>query len=215
MTRSFSDTEKRDITKKLLSTGKEMFERYGLKKTSIEELTRAVGIGQGSFYLFYNSKEELFFEILDTEEREVRDRIARMIAESDKTRKGFKEIIKRSFSMLNENTIIKNALVDSEYSLFFNRIPEERLKAHLAEENEYVHTIVKMMHSEGVIEKVKPDVITGLLFGLFLLQEHRKRIGENIFDQVIDVLTDALCDSLVTRGEKNLTAGNPSYLLEE
>jgi len=69
MTRSFSDAEKRDITKQLLSRGKELFERYGLKKTSVEELTRAVGIGQGSFYIFFDSKEELFFEILDAEER--------------------------------------------------------------------------------------------------------------------------------------------------
>ena len=214
MTRSFSDREKHDITERLLAAGKELFQRYGLRKTSIEELTRAVGIGQGSFYLFYNSKEELFFEILDGEERELRERIARMISESEKTRMGFKEVITRSFRMLNENTIIKSALVDDEYSRFFSRIPKGRLKAHLEEESGYVHAIVKQMQSEGVVERVKPEVITGLFFGLFLLQEHKGLIGEEIFDQVIDVLIDTLCDALITRGEKNLSAGKPSYLME-
>ena len=216
MTRSFSDTEKRDITKQLLSRGKALFERYGLKKTSVEELTRAVGIGQGSFYLFFDSKEELFFEILDAEERELRERIARMISESNQTKRGFKEIITRSFQLMNENAVIKNVLVDAqEYSRFFSRIPEERLKAHLEEESAFIGKIMKQLQTSGVIRNVKPEVITGLLFGLFLLQEHKSQIGEEIFPHVTDLLIDTLCDALVTRGDENLSAGNASYLMEE
>jgi len=216
MTRSFSDKEKKDITQQLLSRGKELFERYGLKKTSIEELTRAVGIGQGSFYIFFNSKEELFFEILDAEERELRERIAQMIFESSQTKRGFKDIITRSFYLMNENAIIKNVLADEEeYSRFFSRIPKKRLKTHLEEENEFVGSIVKQLQSSGVIKNVKPEVITGLLFGLFLLQEHKVRIGEETFPQIIDLLIDTLCDALVTQGKRNLLTGNPSYLMEE
>jgi len=215
MTRSFSDAEKRDITKQLLSRGRELFERYGLKKTSVEELTRAVGIGQGSFYIFFASKEELFFEILDAEERKLREHIARMISESPRTKRGFKEVITRSFHLMNENAVIKNALVDVEYSRFFSRIPEERMKIHLEEENEFAASIMKQLKSSGVIRNVRPEVITGLLFGLFLLQEHKIQIGEEIFPLVIDLIIDTLCDALAVEGESNLLTGNPSYLMEE
>lgn len=216
MTRSFSDTEKREITNQLLSKGKELFERYGLKKTSVEELTKAVGIGQGSFYLFFDSKEELFFEILDAEERELREKIARLISESSRTKKDFKEIITRSFHLMNENAVIKNVLVDAEeYSRFFSRIPEERMKTHLEEENEFVASIMKQLQSSGVVRNVKSEVITGLLFGLFLLQEHKSQIGDEIFPHVIDLLIDTLCDALVTQGEENLSAGDASYFMED
>ena len=37
----------------------------GMKKTSVEQLTKAVGIAKGSFYKFYESKEMLFFAVLE------------------------------------------------------------------------------------------------------------------------------------------------------
>ena len=37
-----------------------------MKKTSVDQLTKAVGIAKGSFYKFYESKEMLFFAVLDT-----------------------------------------------------------------------------------------------------------------------------------------------------
>jgi len=215
MARSFSDAERRDIAEKLLTAGREMFKRYGLKKTSIEDLTGAAGIAQGSFYLFYESKEELFFEILDAEERALRERIARMVAESIPDRRGFKRVITSAFQMMRENAIIRQVLVDGEYSRFFSRIREERLKVHLEEESAFIQTLITQMQTDGVIRKVTPDVLTGLFFGLFLLGEQRDRIGAEVFDHVIDVLIDALCDGLVTRGEPNISAGNASYLVEE
>ena len=35
----------------------------GMKKTSVDQLTKAVGIAKGSFYKFYESKEMLFFAV--------------------------------------------------------------------------------------------------------------------------------------------------------
>ena len=68
MSRSFSDQEKNMIRTVLLEKGRELFARHGLKKTAVGELTAAAGIAQGSFYVFFNSKEELYFEILEMEE---------------------------------------------------------------------------------------------------------------------------------------------------
>lgn len=48
-----------------------------MKKTSVDQLTRAVGIAKGSFYKFYESKEMLFFAVLEgihSELYEVADR---------------------------------------------------------------------------------------------------------------------------------------------
>ena len=37
----------------------------GMRKTSVEQLTEAVGIAKGSFYKFFPSKELLFFAVLE------------------------------------------------------------------------------------------------------------------------------------------------------
>ncbi len=38
----------------------------GMKKTSVDQLTKAVGIAKGSFYKFYESKEMPFFAVLES-----------------------------------------------------------------------------------------------------------------------------------------------------
>ena len=67
MPRTFTETEKEVIRKQLLEKGSHCFSRYGLKKTGIEDITNLAGIGKGTFYNFFNSKEELFVEVLKHE----------------------------------------------------------------------------------------------------------------------------------------------------
>lgn len=44
----------------LLSAATETFGRYGYKKTSIDDIARRAGLGKGTVYLHFESKEELF-----------------------------------------------------------------------------------------------------------------------------------------------------------
>ncbi len=42
-----------------------LFARYGLKKTSIDEIAQQAGLGKGTIYLYFKSKEELFAKIVE------------------------------------------------------------------------------------------------------------------------------------------------------
>ena len=64
MARGFTERERENIKRNLLKVGKESWTRYGCKKTSVDELCRQAGISKGAFYLFFESKEALFCEIL-------------------------------------------------------------------------------------------------------------------------------------------------------
>lgn len=44
---------------KVLDAAAELFERYGYKKTTIEDIANEAGIGKGSVYLRFGSKEEI------------------------------------------------------------------------------------------------------------------------------------------------------------
>jgi AcrR family transcriptional regulator len=62
--KAFSAKERERIAARLRDRGRELFLRHGLGHTSISELAAAAGIGSGSFYSFYASKERLLAEIL-------------------------------------------------------------------------------------------------------------------------------------------------------
>jgi len=80
--RGFSDEERARIRRGLLETGREQFARYGLKKTTIADLTDPVGIANSTFYRFFDSKEALYAEILQSLEEEIAESIVRDSLES-------------------------------------------------------------------------------------------------------------------------------------
>ena len=60
-------TSKRDL---FLKIGERLFRRYGYKDVSIEDITREAGVGTGSFYTYFPSKERFYEQILDNLENQ-------------------------------------------------------------------------------------------------------------------------------------------------
>ena len=48
---------------RILQAAQSLFIRYGVKRTSIDEVARAADIAKGTLYLYYESKEMLFAEV--------------------------------------------------------------------------------------------------------------------------------------------------------
>ena len=64
MAKAFSDEEKEQIRIRLMETALELFHDKGTKSLSIQELTRRVGIAQGSFYNFWKDKDALVLDVM-------------------------------------------------------------------------------------------------------------------------------------------------------
>ena len=57
---------------KLLAAAEVVFARYGYTEASIVRITEEAGVGQGTFYLYFSSKLEIFEELVDDLNRRVR-----------------------------------------------------------------------------------------------------------------------------------------------
>ncbi len=58
----------------LLKMGERLFAQHGYRGVSIRDITSSVGLGMGSFYTYFPSKEAFYSDILDAiEERGIRD----------------------------------------------------------------------------------------------------------------------------------------------
>lgn len=62
---AFTEQKNEMIRKDLLDEALRCAVTIGGRKTSVEQLTEAVGIAKGSFYKFFPSKELLFFAVLE------------------------------------------------------------------------------------------------------------------------------------------------------
>ncbi len=133
----FSEQEKEIIKNRLFKEGQRLFTAYGIKKVSIDELVQATGIGKGSFYSFYPSKEHLFMEIVI----DIQDKIW---VEMDSFLQAHsilppRELVKRTFIWMIEQSerypLIRK--VDGETTDYlFRKLPKEVVEAHTRDDGE-------------------------------------------------------------------------------
>ena len=204
MGRQFSEAERVDIFNLLMERGKELFGALGLKKTTVEDITKEVGIAQGSFYAFFDSKEELYFEVLEMEEKALWESLRSQLSDIRLDRKGFKQFLSISLDLIHENPFIKDLVQNNSYSKLLRKVPESKMSAHLAEERAILTESLGSYQREGTMKKVEPDVLAGLFHALFLLYLHKEDIGVDIFPDVIGLMLDLTSDGLINTGERNL-----------
>ncbi|MFN3299617.1 MAG: TetR/AcrR family transcriptional regulator [Sediminibacterium sp.] len=55
----------------IIREAQKLFQTYGLKKTTMEDIAKALGKGKSTLYYYYQSKEQIFEEVLQKELQEV------------------------------------------------------------------------------------------------------------------------------------------------
>jgi len=85
-----------------LKVGEELFSRYGYKDVNIEDITKEAGVGTGSFYTYFSSKEAFYEQILDNLENQGIRSVDRLVA-------GFRSPINKMKALYRFTTLgVKN-----------------------------------------------------------------------------------------------------------
>lgn len=124
MARSFSEQEKEKIRERLLTACRQNWTQHGYKKTGIDELCRQAGISKGAFYLFFESKEALFCEVLCRVQEQIY-RAASQILAKRQDRYGAAEALKYIYREYDENHFLYDADT-GDYQTLKNRLSEEQ-----------------------------------------------------------------------------------------
>jgi AcrR family transcriptional regulator len=70
---------KEEYRKKIIKTAGQIFSRYGFKKTTMEEIARALKMGKSSVYYYYPSKEDIFEAVVLNEANILRNELTKAI----------------------------------------------------------------------------------------------------------------------------------------
>ena len=197
MPKAFSEHEKETIRAQMREKGKRLFEKHGLKKTSVDELTEAAGISKGAFYLFYESKEELFLEILEELETDFRARIFDFsINPKEDARKLLAKLLSSALLTWDRYPLLKNFGM-AEYEYLARKIPPERIQAHANRDNESVNDLIERIKRAGITVKASPRVVSNLMKSLFFVSLHRDALGENAYVETMQVLANVVARYIV------------------
>lgn len=197
MPKGFSEREKEIIRTKLIEAGKNCFGAYGIKKTNIEDLTRAAGISKGAFYLFFSSKEELFFEILEQFESEFRQEvIANVDLDRQSPREGLQKMLLNAFSVWKANPIF-GKLDREEYAALLRKLPEEAVQDHLQSDHVFVTAMLAKWNEEGIRVERDPSLVTGLMMSLFYVSLHEEEFAPSVYEKTMQVLIEIVTNYLL------------------
>ena len=186
MPRSFSDEERQYIKERLIAVAEECLAQYGLKKTTVDEIVRRARIPKGTFYLFYDSKELLFFDVfIAFHEKTHADFLGRIKSlDDDVNASQITELIFALYKNI-ENSFLYRFLMDGDLELLFRKLPKEAIEAHKIKDDQSVRYLVSL--TPGISEE-KATVYSAALRALFSTMMFRREVGEDVFDDALKVL---------------------------
>lgn len=196
MPKGFSERERALIQAELLAKGRELFGAHGLRKTNVEDLTRAAGISKGAFYLFYESKEALFFEILLLFEAEYRERMLAALHDSHAPpEQRLRSALHQAVTLWRAHPLFSQ-FGNDDLAQLGRKLSPEQLAANLAGDLQAARDLIAAGRAAGLPMNVAPELLTGLLRALVLLNFHASEIGADQFPAVIEVLVDQIAGYL-------------------
>lgn len=189
---AFTDFEFEQLQRALLQETRRCAVTLGMKKTSVEQLTRAVGIAKGSFYKFYESKEMLFFAVLEGIHSELFGVADRVMSDdgglppSERAAKAILAVCKR-LSETGDMVFIEN-----DAKLLLQRLPENVKTEHYHDDETHIR---ELLEKYDLAPKGGASLAAAAVRGLILMVSHKTQIGA-LYPQVLETLVHGACRKL-------------------
>lgn len=190
MARSFSKREKEKIRENLLEACKQHWRQYGYKKTSVDELCRQAGISKGAFYLFFDSKEALFCQVLCTVQEEICAE-ASQVMEEGRGKDGMKEALKLIYRRYDENNFLYHSN-SADYTVLMNKLSKEQAKM-VEESNEMCRRL--FLNSPSMVFKVDTNMAMSVIYSLIMNIRNKDMLPSGHME-VFDFMVEHLIESL-------------------
>ena len=193
MATAFTSEEKEVIRKKLHKVAKECLQRYGVKKTTVDQMAAMTDISKGSFYNFYSSKEMLFFAVLEEYQIDVMNRLTEQLGMETKIDTNrlvqllydFYQDFRYSFMY----TIFKN----HEMELLIRKLPKEVITNHHLIDDRMVKKIVSRI---DIRENVSVEIVSALFRTIAMTILHIEEIGEEQFDTTLKLVIQGIVEQI-------------------
>jgi AcrR family transcriptional regulator len=199
MESSPQNTGNDEVREQVVQAARQVFARYGFKKTALDDIARESRKGKSTIYYYFKSKDEIFKAVIDAE-AEIRDKaIEAQISQIEDPKLKLKTYIYVRMQTLkmvaNYYEAIKNDLLDNLY--FVNSFRTEHFEEEIAR--------VQNMLQEGIEKNIftiqnpllTARTIVTILHG-FEVPLILKNLSDEELQKSIDEMLNILFHGIVT-----------------
>lgn len=190
----FTDEQRRSIRERLLQSARQHAISDGVIKTSLDMLTSEAGISKSSFYKFFESKEQLFFEVASQWEDTILSSAQKTLVSGGElpNKERAARFVYAVFETIHQLGIMRFLREDLPYLNDF--LPKQAARAHCLTSS---RGILDALH-EARIRFTQPDeVVLAVIQMMYLSILSIGDIGEGFFPALYTLVQGA-CDRLVS-----------------
>ncbi|WP_136689701.1 TetR/AcrR family transcriptional regulator [Halorhabdus amylolytica] len=192
----FTEDDRDRLREALIEAGRDRFSRYGLRKTTIGELTDDVGIAQGTFYQFFDSKAELYLAVIEREAERVFDPLVEnTLGAVDDPERALEAFLRGMLEAIETNDLARSLLTQDEYALLRRKLPAKAIEERRSSSVERFLSHIIQWQEQGVLPDEHPETIANAIRSVAFLALHREEIGED-YEAARDVLIRSVAAGL-------------------
>lgn len=190
----FGEREKIRIKQCLLEEGERLFFTYGLKKVTIDDIVKAVNIAKASFYKFYEGKEYLFLDIVQSKQKEIFDALTDVLIENADKPDGerAKEVF-YTMSLLAKKYPLLTSIDKEVVEIITRKVDLQRLEEY----NKQGVDAVKVMEEQGIRFKYDTQVVSNLFRTLYQSWIALQCQPAEMQEQVINIMLDGILKQII------------------
>jgi AcrR family transcriptional regulator len=188
----------RDVKADIFNCGRKLFNSKGFKDTNVLDITIMAGIGVGTFYNYYSSKEKLFLEIYTKENEKLKKSITESIDLNDDPVTLVTKLVTQNISAINSNLILKE---------WYNKELFSKLEQYFYEQgglesiDEFMHSgkaeLIKKWKAEGKVrDDLDDELISAIFNSILYIDIHKTEIGIQHFPQTLHYITEFIMKGL-------------------
>lgn len=182
----FNDETREKIRIQLLEKGFTSIKLHGLKKTSVTDVANSAGIAAGTFYKFFDSKEEFVYQIVVYKRGRIKEYFSELSKNGKLDREAFRKFLTKV--TLEDNNLFDH-LDDREIQILMARWPEEYWKNN---NNDEITAKWLLSSLDGVCPDVNMKVFVNLFKSLSLIRYGRVKMYEEQYEETIGIYIDAI-----------------------
>ncbi len=201
---TFTDEKRAQVRESLREAGRELFVRYGVRKTTISELTESAGIGTGTFYQFYDSKEALYVDILEQYNEALIPRLLReSVQKYDDPEIAIAALLNATLDEFESNPLLQRVLAENEVDHLRNSVPDEKLQEKRTHSMEFFLPYIEDWYDEGKVVGPDPETVAETIRTVSRIALKKEQIGEQRYPKVRDTLVAAVAAGLTREAESS------------
>ncbi len=190
--------DKRELKKKtILDVAQKIFSRFGLNKTTMNEIAKATRMGKATLYHYFTSKEQVFSEVINRESKIYTNKLNESIKVIDEPKEKLRAYIKTRINTFNSLINTYSAMTD-EYLGNYSDIKKYRESFFKTEIQTLVSILDENNNQKELIHKKNIEIakVISLMFGgiefLIISGENSEFTSERI-DIMLQILLNGIC----------------------